>query len=124
MKTMDSQITQRPSALPASSIDEIIAKVHAYNPQASVEVLRRAYEVSAKAHEGQTRQSGEPYLFHPLGVAQILTDLKMDVPSIAAGLLHDTIEDTLISRDAIEKEFGPDVIRLVDGGAKIGKDRC
>ena len=120
---MDSQIAQRPTALPASSIDEIIAKVHAYNPQASVEVLRRAYEVSAKAHDGQTRQSGEPYLFHPLAVAQILTDLKMDVPSIAAGLLHDTIEDTLISRDAIEKEFGPDVIRLVDGVTKIGKIR-
>ncbi len=123
MKTMDSPITQRPSALPASSIDEIIAQVHAYNPQASVEVLRRAYDVSAKAHEGQTRQSGEPYLFHPLAVAQILTDLKMDVPSIVAGLLHDTIEDTLISRDAIEKEFGPDVMRLVDGATKIGKIR-
>jgi GTP pyrophosphokinase len=123
MKTMDPPITQRPSALPASSIDEIIAKVHAYNPQASVEVLRRAYDVSAKAHEGQTRQSGEPYVFHPLAVAQILTDLKMDVPSIAAGLLHDTIEDTLISRDAIETEFGPDVIRLVDGVTKIGKIR-
>jgi GTP pyrophosphokinase len=123
MKTMDSPITQRPPTLPASSIDEIIAKVHAYNPQASVEVLRRAYEVSAKAHDGQTRQSGEPYLFHPLAVAQILTDLKMDVPSIAAGLLHDTIEDTLISRDAIEKEFGSDVTRLVDGVTKIGKIR-
>ena len=120
---MDSKTAQRPPALPASSIDEIIAKVRAYNPQASVEVLRRAYEVSAKAHDGQTRQSGEPYLFHPLAVAQILTDLKMDVPSIAAGLLHDTIEDTLISRDAIEKEFGPDVMRLVDGVTKIGKIR-
>lgn len=123
MKIMDSKIAQRPPTLPAASIDEIIAKVRAYNPQASVEVLRRAYDVSAKAHEGQTRQSGEPYLFHPLAVAQILTDLKMDVPSIAAGLLHDTIEDTLISRDAIEKAFGPDVMRLVDGVTKIGKIR-
>jgi GTP pyrophosphokinase len=120
---MDSQIVKPPPASPAASIDDIIRNIQAYNPQASVDVLRRAYDVSAKAHEGQTRQSGEPYLFHPLAVAAILTDLKMDVPSIVAGLLHDTIEDTLMPRDSIEQEFGPDVIRLVDGVTKIGKIR-
>jgi GTP pyrophosphokinase len=120
---MDSQIVKPPPASPAASIDDIIRNIQAYNPQASIDVLRRAYDVSAKAHEGQTRQSGEPYLFHPLAVAAILTDLKMDVPSIVAGLLHDTIEDTLMPRDSIEQEFGPDVMRLVDGVTKIGKIR-
>ena len=123
MASMDSQIVKPPPASPAASIDDIIRNIQAYNPQASVDVLRRAYDVSAKAHEGQTRQSGEPYLFHPLAVAAILTDLKMDVPSIVAGLLHDTIEDTLMPRDSIEQEFGPDVMRLVDGVTKIGKIR-
>ena len=120
---MDAQIEKQPPAPPTASIDDIIRKVQTYNPQASMDLLRRAYDVSAKAHDGQTRQSGEPYLVHPLAVAAILTDLKMDVPSIVAGLLHDTIEDTLVSRESIEQEFGPDVMRLVDGVTKIGKIR-
>jgi GTP pyrophosphokinase len=105
------------------SIDEIIEKVTAYNPQAPVDVLRRAYDVSAKAHDGQMRKSGEPYVMHPLAVAEILTTLRMDVPSIVAGLLHDTVEDTLMPRETIEQQFGPDVLKLVDGVTKIGKIR-
>jgi GTP pyrophosphokinase len=115
--------TVQPPPPPIASIDAIIESVRGYNPQASVEVLKRAYAESAKAHDGQTRQSGEPYLFHPLAVAEILTQLKMDVPSIAAGLLHDTVEDTLLPRETIEREFGSDVLRLVDGVTKIGKIR-
>jgi guanosine-3',5'-bis(diphosphate) 3'-pyrophosphohydrolase len=102
-------------------IDELIEKVRGYNPDAQVDLLRRAYDFSARAHEGQLRRSGEPYLAHPLAVAEILTVLKLDVPAIVAGLLHDTIEDTVRTRAQIEDEFGKDIARLVDGVTKIGK---
>lgn len=119
----ESGLLAKPAEPTKVTIEDIIAKVRAYNPQASVDALQRAYEASAKAHEGQTRKSGEPYVFHTLSVAEILTVLKMDVPSIVAGLLHDTIEDTLLPRESIEREFGADVLRLVDGVTKIGKIR-
>ncbi len=105
----------------AIGIDELIEKVRRYNPEAQVEVIRRAYEFSAHAHEGQLRRSGEPYVAHPLAVAEILVALKLDVPAIVAGLMHDTIEDTLRTRAQIEEEFGKDVARLVEGVTKIGK---
>jgi GTP pyrophosphokinase len=102
-------------------IDEIIEKVRRYNPDAQVDLIRRAYEFSAQAHEGQLRRSGEPYLAHPLAVAEILTVLKLDVPAIVAGLMHDTIEDTIRTRGQIEEQFGKDIARLVEGVTKIGK---
>ena len=105
----------------AIGIEELIEKVRRYNPDAQVELIRRAYEFSAKAHEGQLRRSGEPYLAHPLAVAEILTALKLDVPAIVAGLMHDTIEDTIRTRTQIEEEFGKDIARLVEGVTKIGK---
>jgi guanosine-3',5'-bis(diphosphate) 3'-pyrophosphohydrolase len=105
----------------ATGIEDVIEKVRRYNPEAQVELLRRAYDFSAQAHEGQRRRSGEPYLAHPLAVAEILTVLKLDVPAIVAGLLHDTIEDTICTRARIEEEFGKDIARLVDGVTKIGK---
>jgi GTP pyrophosphokinase len=86
-----------------------------------VELVRRAYEFSARAHEGQTRRSGEPYLHHPLAVAGVLTSLRLDVPAIVAGLLHDTVEDTVATHHELEREFGKDIARLVDGVTKIGK---
>jgi guanosine-3',5'-bis(diphosphate) 3'-pyrophosphohydrolase len=104
-----------------TGIDELIEKVRRYNPEAQVELIRKAYDFSAQAHEGQRRRSGEPYLAHPLAVAEILTVLKLDVPAIVAGLLHDTIEDTVCTRARIEEEFGKDIARLVDGVTKIGK---
>jgi guanosine-3',5'-bis(diphosphate) 3'-pyrophosphohydrolase len=102
-------------------IEELIDKVRRYNPDAQVDLIRRAYEFSAQAHEGQLRRSGEPYLAHPLAVAEILTVLKLDVPAIVAGLMHDTIEDTIRTRAQIEEQFGKDIARLVDGVTKIGK---
>ena len=102
-------------------IDELIEKVRRYNPDAQVELIRRAYDFSAQAHKGQLRRSGEPYLAHPLAVAEILTVLKLDVPAIVAGLMHDTIEDTIRTRGQIEEQFGKDIARLVDGVTKIGK---
>ncbi|GJL52447.1 MAG: GTP pyrophosphokinase [Nitrospirales bacterium] len=104
-----------------TQIDELIQQVQAYHPEADVEMLRRAYDYSAHAHEGQMRQSGEPYLQHPLAVAGILAFLKLDVPAIVAGLLHDTVEDTLATHAELEAQFGKDVARLVDGVTKIGQ---
>jgi GTP pyrophosphokinase len=102
-------------------IHDLIEKVQRYNPGAQVDLIRRAYDFSARAHEGQVRRSGEPYLQHPLAVAEVLTTLKLDVPSIVAGLLHDTVEDTVCTKEQIEEEFGKEVARLVDGVTKISQ---
>lgn len=95
-----------------SDIDQLMDQVKAYHPEADTGLIRRAYDYSAKTHDGQTRQTGEPYVQHPLAVAGILTFLKLDVPAIVAGLLHDTLEDTVATRAELEKEFGSDVARL------------
>lgn len=89
-------------------------------PGASVDLVRKAYRVADRAHLGQMRLSGEPYISHPLAVARILTNLKLDTTTIAAGLLHDVLEDTKIKRVEMEKEFGPEITALVDGVTKIG----
>jgi len=105
----------------ATSVHDLIERVQRYNPNAQVDLIRRAYDFSARAHEGQVRRSGEPYLRHPLAVAEVLATLKLDVPAIVAGLLHDTVEDTVCTREQIEEEFGKNVARLVDGVTKIGQ---
>jgi len=104
-----------------TNLDELIARVRSYNPEADVDLVSRAYAFSAKAHEGQMRRSGEPYLQHPLAVAGVLTSLRSDVSAIVAGLLHDTLEDTLATPEVLEQQFGKDIVRLVDGVTKIGK---
>ncbi len=101
--------------------NDIVDDVLAYNPQADVGMLERAYVFSAKAHKGQTRLSGEPYLIHPLEVAHVLTRMNLDVPSVVSGLLHDTIEDSYVSKKELEEYFGTDVAELVDGVTKISK---
>lgn len=103
------------------SPDRLIDKILKYNPQAEVSLVREAYEFAAIAHEGQVRQSGDPYLRHPIEVAEILADLKLDVPSIAVGLLHDTVEDTRCTKEEIERWFGKKIADLVEGVTKIGK---
>ena len=90
-------------------IDDIIAKVGAYNDQADFSLIRKAYDYSAKAHEGQRRLSGHPFVVHPLEVANILSEMKLDVSSIVAGILHDTIEDTETTKQEISAAFGPDI---------------
>jgi GTP pyrophosphokinase len=105
----------------ATSVHDLIEQVQRYNPNAQVDLIRRAYDFSARAHEGQVRRSGEPYLKHPLAVAEVLAALKLDVPAIVAGLLHDTVEDTVCTQAQIEEEFGKNVARLVDGVTKIGQ---
>ena len=105
----------------AQEIEQLIQQVQAYQTDVNCDLIRRAYVFSAKAHEGQTRQSGEPYLQHPLAVAGILSFLKLDATAVVAGLLHDTLEDTLATRAELEKEFGSEVAHLVEGVSKIGQ---
>ncbi len=109
------------SVVHLTNIEQLMEQVVAYQPDADTSLIRRAYEYSVKAHEGQVRQTGEPYVQHPLAVAGILTFLKLDAPAIAAGLLHDTLEDTVATQKELEQEFGPDVARLVNGVTKIGQ---
>jgi GTP diphosphokinase / guanosine-3',5'-bis(diphosphate) 3'-diphosphatase len=100
---------------------ELVDRVRRYNPQADEALLNRAYVYAMKAHGSQRRASGDPYFSHPLEVAAILTDLKLDDATIAAALLHDTIEDTPVTRAEIDKLFGPDIGTLVDGLTKLKK---
>lgn len=102
------------------NLDELIATMVRYHPEANVELVERAYHFAEKAHEGQFRKSGEPYFIHPLTVAGILAKLMLDAPTIAAGLLHDTVEDCEgVTSEVIEKEFGQEVALLVDGVTKL-----
>jgi GTP diphosphokinase / guanosine-3',5'-bis(diphosphate) 3'-diphosphatase len=104
-----------------TDIDQLLGRLRTYQPEADVALVRKAYEFSAKAHEGQTRRSGEPYVKHPVAVAGVLTALRTDVAAVVAGLLHDTLEDTVATADVLEREFGKEVVQLVDGVTKIGK---
>jgi len=101
--------------------EDIVEMITTYNPKADIELLKKAYFFSAMVHKGQTRLSGEPYLTHPLEVAHILAELKMDTQSIVTGLLHDTVEDTYTTIEKIEETFGPEVASLVDGVTKISR---
>jgi GTP diphosphokinase / guanosine-3',5'-bis(diphosphate) 3'-diphosphatase len=103
------------------TITDLVERVRAYTPTAPVEVIQRAYDFSAEVHKGQRRASGEPYLTHPLQVASIIADMRLDVPSVATGLLHDTVEDTLATLPQIEENFGSEIAGLVDGVTKIGQ---
>jgi len=103
--------------------EDLLENVRAYSPDADVELLRRAYVFSAFEHRGQVRHSGEPYLIHPLAVADLLADMKLDVVAVAAGLLHDVVEDTLTTIDRIRELFGPEVAHVVEGVTKISAIR-
>jgi GTP pyrophosphokinase len=100
--------------------ETLLEKVRSYSPEADLELLRRAYVFSALEHKGQIRHSGEPYLVHPLEVADFLADMKLDVAAVAAGLLHDVVEDTLATPERIEELFGGEIAHIVEGVTKIG----
>jgi GTP pyrophosphokinase len=100
--------------------ETLLEKVRAYSPDADLELLRRAYVFSALEHKGQVRHSGEPYLVHPLEVADLLADMKLDVVAVSAGLLHDVVEDTLTTPERITELFGAEVAHVVEGVTKIG----
>lgn len=102
-------------------LEEILDRVGKYHPGDNLELVRRAYIFSAKEHKGQLRASGEPYLTHPLEVANLLAEMKMDAVTVGVGLLHDVVEDTLVSLDKIEELFGSEVAHIVDGVTKISQ---
>jgi GTP pyrophosphokinase/guanosine-3',5'-bis(diphosphate) 3'-pyrophosphohydrolase len=103
------------------SADDLVARVQSYDPNADADLLRRAYAFTRDAHEGQTRHSGTPYYGHTVEVAFLLADLRLDVATICTGLLHDTVEDTEATLNDLEREFGEDVAKLVDGVTKLGQ---
>ena len=102
-----------------TSFDTLIDKARSSNPNADTALLRRAYDFSAAAHAGQRRRSGEPYLVHPLEVASLVADMRLDDVALAAGLLHDVVEDTLTTIERVRELFGADVAHVVEGVTKI-----
>ncbi len=102
-------------------LDQILSEVAGYFPSADLPLVRRAYQFAAQAHDGQTRKSGDPYVTHPLAVAQIIAELKLDVASVCAGLLHDCVEDTSATVEQLSELFGKEVAFLVEGVTKLGK---
>src|SRR5215469_17291619 len=100
---------------------ELVELVKSYDPNADEGALNRAYVYSMKAHGAQLRASGDPYFSHPIEVAGILAEMKLDAASIVTGLLHDTVEDTVATLEDIEKLFGPSIAKLVDGVTKISQ---
>ncbi len=102
-------------------LEEVIRRVSEYNPQADGAMIRRAYDYSARMHGEQKRKSGEPYVVHPLNVAMIIAQFKLDQPSVITGLLHDVVEDTGASLEEVQGLFGSEVARLVDGMTKVSK---
>ncbi len=106
---------------PETLYQDLIQRVRRYHPSDDLSMIEKAYDLAAKAHAQQKRKSGEPYIIHPLYVAIILADLEMDQETIAAGLLHDVVEDTIYTKEDLQREFGDDVANLVDGVTKLQK---
>jgi guanosine-3',5'-bis(diphosphate) 3'-pyrophosphohydrolase len=102
-------------------LNDILDRVAGYHPDPDLDLIKKAYVYSAKVHQGQIRKSGEPYLIHPLEVAGILAEMRLDEASVVTGLLHDTIEDTLATKDDITELFGPEIAELVDGVTKLSQ---
>jgi GTP pyrophosphokinase len=102
-------------------LDKILENIEKYHPEADLNMVRRAYEHASQAHEGQTRRSGDPYVTHPLNTALTITELRLDVASVCAGLLHDAVEDTSMTVEELSEEFGTEISFLVDGVTKLGK---
>src|SRR6202142_746930 len=119
MATLRQQVAT--SVLTVTRFRELMRKLRENRPNDDLNLVKKAYEFSQKNHAGQTRASGEPYLVHPLGVAQVLAEMKMDAVAIAAGLLHDSVEDTSVTTVEIRQEFGEQVAHIVEGVTKISK---
>ena len=103
------------------TVDDCLEKINAYLSDEQMAIVRKAYDFAEKAHQHQFRKSGEPYIIHPIQVVGILAELKMDTATLAAGFLHDVVEDTDISLEEVEHEFGKEIAMLVDGVTKLGK---
>src|SRR5208337_5607820 len=101
--------------------EALLKLVHANRPNEDISLIQKAWEFCVRHHAGQTRASGEPYIVHPLEVAEVLAEMKMDATAIAAGLLHDSVEDTPATNEEIQAEFGDQVAHIVEGVTKIDK---
>ena len=112
---------ERPKAVPAPgvTISSLIEKVSSYGPEGTEELLADAYNAAHVAHRGQTRKSGEPFVYHPLATADVLAELRLDPTTIAAALLHDVLEDTGVTKEELSERFGDDVAEIVDGVTKL-----
>jgi GTP pyrophosphokinase len=108
-------------AQPSGAVDRLIKTVRTHHPKADIALVERAYAAAERAHAGQKRKSGEPYITHPVAVAQILADLGIGAKTIAAALLHDTVEDTEYTLDLLRRDFGDEIAMLVDGVTKLDK---
>src|SRR5512136_2158809 len=119
MATLRHQIAT--NVLTVTKFRDLLKKVRANRPNDDLEIIRKAYDYSLRNHTGQTRATGEPYLIHPLEVAIVLAEMKLDPGAIAAGLLHDAVEDTSVTIEDIQREFGDQVAHIVEGVTKISK---
>jgi GTP diphosphokinase / guanosine-3',5'-bis(diphosphate) 3'-diphosphatase len=119
MATLRHQIAT--NVLTVTKYRDLLKKVRANRPNDDLEIIRKAYDYSLKSHKGQNRASGEPYLVHPLEVANVLAEMKLDATAIAAGLLHDAVEDTRVTIEDVTREFGAQVAHIVEGVTKISK---
>ncbi len=106
---------------PEQLYDELVHLIRNYYAEGTIEIVERAYEIARVAHDGQLRKSGEPYIIHPLCVAIILADLEMDCESLVAALLHDVVEDTIMTNEELTEQFGQDVAMIVDGVTKLSQ---
>src|SRR5215470_13280164 len=116
---MSQTLTPKPHSPADAAFSALLDKVREGQPNADLDLLRRAYEFACEKHAGQVRRSGDAYITHPVAVAQILADLEMDVPTLGAALLHDVVEDTTVTQDEMVQRFGPEVAGLVDGVTKL-----
>ncbi|MBM4320470.1 MAG: bifunctional (p)ppGpp synthetase/guanosine-3',5'-bis(diphosphate) 3'-pyrophosphohydrolase, partial [Deltaproteobacteria bacterium] len=105
----------------STGLTTILERVKTYHPSPNLDLIKQAYLFAGQAHDGQVRKSGDPYLVHPLEVALLICDLKLDEASICAGLLHDVVEDTLVTIEGLQKQFGKEIADLVDGVTKLSQ---
>ncbi|MGN6473669.1 MAG: RelA/SpoT family protein [Mycobacteriales bacterium] len=123
MRARLARLSGSKTAAPPSDLEPLLKTLRANHPKADTRLIIRAYEVAERSHRGQLRRSGDPYISHPLAVAQIVAELGMEAPTLCAALLHDTVEDTALSLADVTRDFGEEVTRLVDGVTKLDKVR-
>ncbi|GMQ85463.1 MAG: RelA/SpoT family protein [Acidimicrobiia bacterium] len=118
---MAKAVSEEPTEDPDAAFEQLVASLHTRHPEANEELIRRAYAVAEQAHAGQFRQTGDPYISHPIAVAQILADYGLDPQTIAAALMHDVVEDTSVTLEDLETDFGSEIAMLIDGVTKLDR---
>ncbi|MFB3049695.1 MAG: bifunctional (p)ppGpp synthetase/guanosine-3',5'-bis(diphosphate) 3'-pyrophosphohydrolase, partial [Acidimicrobiia bacterium] len=114
-------VSEEPIEDPDALFEQLVSSLHTRHPEADEELIRRAYAVAKQAHAGQFRQTGDPYISHPIAVAQILADYALDPPTIAAALMHDVVEDTSVTLEDLDADFGSEIAMLIDGVTKLDR---